>query len=358
MKKYKVLISLFLVIVNLCICFSLLGCSQSAEYNLSINGGELLYENLKDSYKEGEEVTVKVKIRPYEGVNVLLDTKLLAKSKSTQNDFWQFTFNMPSHDAVLDITSYKRFNEPLLSGFYLTFNDKNGKPIEAFNKDINSKDAITHYMIINYDDNDVKHISNNIGADVLAESNSAVSDNKIEFKSTLYFTYELLDSVAILDWVYLDEKQEIYSYGSTGYQLNYIGYTSAFNNQNLSDIRYNSQMKEYEEKFDSYIKLNFKYLDYLTGVKVLEYGANNELIKSTDIIKSEEKENTYIVSENCEYAVIEEEYTVMYDERKKGEKYYERTLINKSKLENGKTLKYPRGDGLILPKFLSIKWAE
>lgn len=129
---------------------------------------------------------------------------------------------------------------------------------------------------------------------------------------------------------------------------------SLFNKQNLSDKRYTVQMKEYEEKFDSSVKINFVYLDYLTGVKVLEYNANNELIRSTDIAKTD-RELSHIVNGNCEYVVIEEQYTVKSGEQI-GEKYVERTLINKKggEFNGGKVLKFPRGDGLISPVYLSV----
>lgn len=114
-------------------------------------------------------------------------------------------------------------------------------------------------------------------------------------------------------------------------------------------------MKEYEERFDSFVTINFTYLDYLTNVKVLEYNADNECIKSTVIAKSE-SQITHIVGENCEYVVIEEEYTVKSGEHN-GETHIERTLINKTdgKFKGGKLLKFPRGDGLISPVYLSVK---
>jgi len=78
---------------------------------------ELLYEGLNSTYRAGEKVTVKTRINPYEGVKVSLGTKQLAKTKSMQNEYWQFTFDMPAHAAVLDIKLYKGFGEPLLYGF-------------------------------------------------------------------------------------------------------------------------------------------------------------------------------------------------------------------------------------------------
>lgn len=354
MKKLSIVIS---VICAMLLSFGLTACgSEQQQYSLTVNGSDYLYESLHNTYKVGEEVSVKVKIKPYEGVKVLLDDEALVKAKSAQNDYWQFTFEMPAHDATLDITYYEWFDEPILYGFYIAFRDKNGDPIEEFNKDVKSAEAIADYATPYYDENGVKVYTNNVGANVFADSKEKVSNIGYELENTLYFTYELLGAVACVDFVYFDVKtQEVSTYDNAGHQLSDIGYSSTFGEQHLSDIRFNGQMKEYEERFDSNIKLNMKYLDYLTGVKILEYGTNNELIKSTDIAKAE-SEITYAVGEGCDYVVIEEEYTVKNDEAHNGETYCERTLINKSKFGDGKMLKYPRGDGLILPVYLSVKW--
>lgn len=332
-------------------------CNDKEQYTLTVLGSDLLYENLNEKYAAGEEVSVKTKIRPSEGVKVALDTEYLVKTKSTQDDYWQFTFEMPAHNATLNISSFEGFDEPILYGFYLTFNDKNGEQIEALSKPYDSKEAIADYAVIYWEWEPFKHkvVSSNEGAHVFADSKSKISNVGYEHEDTLYFTYELLDCVACVDWVYVDEyTQDVQLLVGVGYKLDNVGSFSTYNTQNLSDNRYNGQMIEYVEKFDSSVKINFVYLDYLTGVKVLEYNANNELIKTTAIDKTE-AENDYVASENCAYVVIDEEYTIKYGD-KIGEKYYERTLINKSELGGGRNLKYPRGDGLISPVYLSIKW--
>lgn len=348
----------FAAICSVCIMllsFGMTACNNEKQYSLTVTGSELLYKNLNATYAAGEVVTVKIRINPYEGVKVALDTKQLVKTKSTQNEYWQFTFEMPSHDATLDIMSYKGFDESLLYGFYLTFNDKNGNPIEAFNKPVDSEEAIADYAIIYYEDGH-KVISGNTGAKVFADRKMKVGDG-FELEDTLYYTYELLDAVVVVNWLLLDDLTRVYSYGSSdGYKLDDIGgIMSLSNTQNLSDTRYNSQMKEYEEQFYSFVKVNFVYLDYLTGVKVCEYGTNGELIKSTDISRFDDDEKPHIVGENCEYVVIEEVYTVKSGEHN-GETHIERTLINKCELGGGKLLKFPRGDGLISPVYLSVKW--
>lgn len=351
----------FAVICSICIMllfFGLTACNDKKQYKLTVHGEDLLYENLNATYAAGEEVTVKAKIRPYEGVKATLDTEYLVKTKSAQNEYWQFTFTMPAHNALLDITSYTGFDEPLLYGFYLTFNDKNGEPIEALSKPVDSKEAIADYAVMYWEDEPFGHwvVSDNESANVFADCKSKISDNGFELEDTLYYTYELLDAVVVIDWIHLDDLKHVYSYGgSAGYALDNLGgRMSLSTTQNLSDNRYNAQMKEYEEKFDSLVKINFVYLDYLTNVKVLEYTADNQLLKSTAIDKAK-AENDYVACENCAYVVIEEEYTVKSGD-KSGETHYERTLINKSELGGGMFLKYPRGDGLISPVYLSVKW--
>ncbi len=337
--------------------FGITACSEVKKYSLTVNGGDLLYENLEKAYVAGKEVTAKIKIKPYEGVKVTLDEEPLVKTKSTQNEYWQFTFEMPSHSATLDISSFKGFDEPILYGFYLTFNDENGEPIESLSKPLGSAEAIADYAVITYDD-DHKVIASNSGKNVFAESKSKISNIGYEVEDTLYYTYELIDAVVIVEWVYVDElTTEVKSYGyDAGYKLNNLGgLISTYKKQNLSDIRYTPQMKEYEETFDSFVKINFAYLDYLTNVRVLEYNVNNVLIKETNINKSD-SEITYVTNETCEYVVIEEEYTIKSGDNI-GNTYIKRSLINKKdgKFKGGKVLKFPRGDGLILPIYLSIK---
>lgn len=360
MKKLIKFTSVVLATITIGTCFLFAGCgTEEKKYSLTVYGSELLYAKTANSYRAGDEVSVKVKIKPYEGVKALLDGEALVKTKSTQNDYQTFTFEMPAHDATLDLSSFTGFEEPFLYGFHLTFVDKDGNEIEQFNKDFRSEDAIADYFVSSYDENGVKGWANNIGAHVFADSKNSISNvNGIGLESNLYFTYELLDSSAIVHWVYFNEKtEEFFTQKGAGHHLDDVGYSSTFNDQHLSDERYNNLMKPYDETFDSKIKLNLKFIDYLTGVKALEYDENNELIGSNVIDKDIQ---AYVPSNESAYVVIEEEYTVRSDgmlgDSHTGDKYYERTLINKTYYGDGKTLKYPRGDGLISPVYLNVKW--
>ncbi len=363
MKIINKIVLTFLTVSVLSLSFSAFGCSEK-KYSLSVTGSQLLYENLAGSYKAGEEVKVKVKITPHENTVAYLDLLPLTRTKSTQDDYFVFTFTMPDKSAVLSIENIKGFSEDLLTGFHLTF-AKDGASLEQLNKDFKSPEAVANYYYSYFDEsfgNDV--FTSNSGADVFADGvtrewmDSAYGLKEFELTDTLYFTHELAGAVAYVDWVYWNSQTgEMRTSGSAGYTLNEDGCMSTFNTQSLSETRYSSNGEEYEMTFNSDVKINFEYIDYLTGVKVLEYDKDNQLLKTSEFTGKNRSE-TFNVGEACEYAVIEEEYTVMADGERKGEKRFERTLINKTTIGEGKTLKYPRGDGLIAPVYLSIKWTE
>lgn len=366
MKNSRGFFSVVSVILSLALCLCLFGCGavNVKKYELTVNGGELLYEQLDGSYKAGEEVEVKVRITPHENTVAYLDSLPLARAKSSQDDFLTFTFTMPNKPAVLSIENVKGFDEDLLTGFYLSFG-RDGNTIESLSKDPESPEAVANYYYSYYDQDIGQDVfTSNNGADVFAGGKTRLVTNggygiaEFESETTLYFTYELLDAVAYVDWVYFDQQTgKIRTTKNAGYTLGAVGISSTYNIQNLSDTRYNVVGEEYTATFDSKVTVNFEYTDHLTGVKILEYDGNNQLIKSSDFT-GENRSETFTVGASCEYAVIEEEYTVMNDNEHKGEKHYERTLFDKSTFDNGKTLKYPRGDGLISPIYLSVRWAE
>lgn len=86
MKKLSVAVC---TLCTMLLSFGMTACNSEEKYSLSVNGVELLYEDLNDTYAVGEEVFVKVKIKPYEGVKATLGIEQLVKSKSTQDDYWQ-----------------------------------------------------------------------------------------------------------------------------------------------------------------------------------------------------------------------------------------------------------------------------
>lgn len=362
MKKHSIIISFVLTMILVAASVSFFGCNSKKQYSLSVSGSELLYEDLKDSYKAGEEVTVKVKITPHENTVAYLDMDPLARTKSSQDNYFTFTFTMPDKSAVLSIENIKGFYEELLTGFHLTFS-KDGNAIESLNKELENSEAVARYYYSYYDENLGNDVfTSNSGADVFADGktrewiDAAYGLKEFELENTLFFTYELLDAVALVNEVYINQQTgEIRTEKNIGLTLNDVGISSTYLTQSLSDTRYSINGEEYKATYDSKVTVNFKYIDYLTGVKILEYDNDNQLLKTSDFTGKNRSE-TFTVGASCEYAVIEEEYTVMKDGEQKGEKYYERTLINKTTLSEGKTLKYPRGNGLISPIYLSVKW--
>lgn len=361
MKKHSA-VSLIFTIIFAASSVSLCGCSEEKKYSLSVSGSELLYEDLNDSYKAGEEVKVKVKITPYLNTVAYLDLVPLVRAKSSDDDFYTFTFTMPDKSSVLQIENVRGFSEDLLTGFYLTF-FLDGSPIENLSEELESAEAVADYYYFDFDEiyGSVLFTSNE-GADVFADGKTREWIDEIgglkefELDRTLYYTYELSDATVGVNWVYCNqETREIRTSIDATFGLE--GTDSVFsvcNTQSLSDTRFSVAGDEYEATFESEIRVNFKYIDYLTGVRVLEYDTNDQLLKS-GVFSGTNRSEHFIVSDMCEYAVIEEEYTIMIGENK-FERYRERTVVDKTATVKGRVLKYARGDGLISPVYLTLDW--
>lgn len=102
MKKISLILALLLLLCS----FSLLAVACGEKYQLTvIDPSNLLVEPLKDSYKAGETVTVKVHILMDADIVAYLDGQDLGKYKVIETDgaytHWEFYFTMPDHDATL-----------------------------------------------------------------------------------------------------------------------------------------------------------------------------------------------------------------------------------------------------------------
>lgn len=102
MKKISLILALLLLLCS----FSLLTVACSKKYQLTvIDPSNLLIEPLKDSYKAGETVTVKVHILMDADIVAYLDGQDLGKYEVIEIDDvytnWEFYFTMPDHDATL-----------------------------------------------------------------------------------------------------------------------------------------------------------------------------------------------------------------------------------------------------------------
>ena len=99
MKKISLILALLLLLCS----FSLLAVACGEKYQLTvIDPSNLLVKPLKDNYKAGEKVTVKIDILMDAYVIVYLDGQP-CEEKVTDGtyDYWEFYFTMPDHDATL-----------------------------------------------------------------------------------------------------------------------------------------------------------------------------------------------------------------------------------------------------------------
>lgn len=255
--------------------------------------------------------------------------------------------------------------EDLVCGFFLTF-EKNGEVLtDICSDDFESDDAVKFYIDKKkYEGTNAEYIEIVCGKDALfdCKSSSAVSDKdgvhlvKFEMEAKLYYTYELLDVIMVINPLYMDRKtNKVYvKEGSvlSGHLLsNSVSGAAAGYKEEVATNRTVNGIKE-ELKYETGIKVSYCYSDYLTGVKVIEYDKNNNLIYSSDIdIKSTE---AYEAGTECDYLVLEETYKDKY-----GDQYVARTLFNRTKEEGSAhtaILKNPLNNGLVEPKSLSIKF--
>lgn len=271
MKRHSKLITLVLTFILACISISFYGCKNETKYGLTVNGSELLYEQLEESYKAGEEVVVKVKITPHENTVAYLDSIPLARAKSSQDEYFTFSFTMPNKTAVLSIENIKGFDEDLLTGFHLTFCDKDNNSIESLNKEFDSSEAVAKYYYSYFDESFGNYVfTANSGADVFADGETIIESvvyglslKSFELDYTLYFTYEMLGAVTLVDWVYFDQQTgEIDISEGVGYTLN--NKLSATLTQNLSETRYTVTGRRISSdvRFESYDSFYIYRLSY------------------------------------------------------------------------------------------------
>lgn len=104
MKKISLILALLLLLCS----FSLLAVACGEKHQLTvIDPSNLLIEPLKDNYKAGETVTVKVFMVDDADIVAYLDGQDLGKYEVVETNgeytHWEFHFNMPDHDATLTL---------------------------------------------------------------------------------------------------------------------------------------------------------------------------------------------------------------------------------------------------------------
>ena len=126
--KRLVLISFLFIFIAL----SLISCTDdnaiiaSKEYKVSYNNPyHSLYEELKPSYRVGEQVDVKINSCTDTGYLLLANNKRVSEVYHS-NDlgyYWQFSFTMPENDVILEFKTYDGFlqypNESTLIEAYI-----------------------------------------------------------------------------------------------------------------------------------------------------------------------------------------------------------------------------------------------
>lgn len=109
------------------ICSKEIGVDNEKEsktsYSVTMKNKEWLYEDLKPSYKAGEEVVVKIGIVTDTGYFLVGNGEKIEEDAWESNrDWWQFTFTMPQEDVVIEFKTYDGFlqypNEALLIETY------------------------------------------------------------------------------------------------------------------------------------------------------------------------------------------------------------------------------------------------
>lgn len=249
-----------------------------------------------------------------------------------------------------------KFDSDLLCGFHLTFYDDIEKPIEELNKPLESGEAVASYLIREHREElgGYDRLSGYEGADIFLTVERKISDiksdnshtNEIEIEETLFLTCEYTGKYVCAQWLYYNEDTKEISHEDNLYTN--VG-NSVKVPQNLTAEGVDKNGETYTINYNASVTFNIKRIDCLTGVKILEYGSDNEVIKTTEFI-NDGKHGDYTPNENCEYVVVEEEYT-----NRDGGKYRERTLINRDK-DDSVILKFPYKAGLAKPEKLNIKW--
>ena len=249
-----------------------------------------------------------------------------------------------------------KYDSDLLCGIHFTFYDDIENPIEELNKPLESGEAVAAYTVMEYheDLNGYFEIKGYDGDGVFLTVENRIgsirTDNgnthEITLEKTLYITNEYEGKYVCYEWLYYNDDTKEFSHSGKTFTNLYFSLTGT---QALTADGVDKDGKAYTVNYNASVKINIERIDRLTNVKISEYSANNEIIKTTEFI-NDGQHNDYRPSENCEYIIVEEEYA-----DSDGEKYRERTLINKDN-NNSLILKFPYKMGLVKPTELKIKW--
>lgn len=282
---------------------------------------------------------------------------------------------MFSDCALVDIPEVLSSKEPeeltiegdKMCGIFVVFYDKSNNALTS--EDFDSDNAVKFYLERKeYDDAGNYYIATQVGFEVWSDAHVShnVSDNdySLSIELTINYTSELVDAVMLIYGIYYsDEEQKCYAEsGGAGYTLHSSITGGAGLTQTLSANRTNIDGTTEEISYDCSVNITFKMIDNLTGVKILEYGADNTLIKSTDYIKGSE---TFTTDADCDYVVVEKQYSVVYDHefdtvKHDGMTYCEREIIERPLYTGNQkfvSLLYPQENGFVDNEHLHIEFA-
>lgn len=277
--------------------------------------------------------------------------------------------------ALVDVPDVLSSKEPTeltiegdkMCGIFVVFYDKNFNALTS--EDLDSDNAVKYYLERKeYDGTDKFYIETQVGLEIWTDGHVShnVSDNNsgISIELTINYTSELAGAVMILYGVYYSEEEhKCYAEsGGTGHTLQDSITGGAGLTQTLSASRTNIDGTTEEISYECSVNITYKMIDNLTGVKILEYGSDNALIKSTDYIKGS---GTFTTDADCDYVVVEKEYSVVYDYefdtvKYNGMTYCEREIIERPLYTGNQksvSLLYPQGNGFVDSEFLHIKFA-
>ena len=211
-----------------------------------------------------------------------------------------------------------KFDSDLLCGFHFTFyKDGFSSPVEELNKSLESGEAVASYFIeeyvegphggyINLKGYDGEGVFLNNQRTIYEKSvDRLTTEHSILLEETLYLTHEYPGKNICVEWLYYNEDTKEISHRETTL-IN--GYFSQTGQQYLTAEGVNKNGEKYTVTYNASIKYNIESIDKLTDVKILEYGGDNAVIKTSEIA-NEGKNAEYTPTENCEYIVIAEEYT-------------------------------------------------
>lgn len=255
-----------------------------------------------------------------------------------------------------------------LLGFLLVFIDKDGNEITC--DEFESEDAIKFYYYFDNSSSATAVTSIATGSWIYSEFNGDignVSDGlEISVEATVRYTSALVGGSMILYKIYYSEENEsFYLGGGVGYGLQDFGSGAASVNQKLTASRKNSDGTEETLSYTASFKINFEIIDDLTGVAVIEYGEDNQIIQSRELSKTYIDGNSYVTSENCAYAVVEKHYYVSAEYelntvKYRGMTYTEREVYSRPYTDRAQSvaLIYPNENGLTEHSFLTLEFAQ